>query len=250
MAGGKRCRVPGVGGVEVTAREIVTQHRDGLRLSVSDAADAAPGVPSQPRSSHMPTDIENQLAELRAIAKSLWLMAEPLLDAAPKNGQARRRERDDLITNLRLAEGRIVEAMQWIRIALTTESARATREATRADEAERERDALVEWACVDCGARFASSVQRWELSGVTRCSSCAERDILRAELTTLRASLSEAIRLARMAANTWACVARTKRDLDFIHKLHRDIDTLAGWDPKGKPTPCAAERPRHGETRD
>jgi hypothetical protein len=61
------------------------------------------------------SDIDTLTGELRAIAKLLGMMAEPLLDNAPNNGQARRRERDDLITNLRRAEGRVLDAVQAIR---------------------------------------------------------------------------------------------------------------------------------------
>jgi hypothetical protein len=195
----------------------------------------------------MTIDIETQLAELRAVAKSLGLMAEPLLDAAPKNGQARRRERDDLITNLRLAEGRIIEAMQWIRIAITAESARATREATRADEAERiiaeAREACPSVRMQDhCDKPLLALVNLEVGRGFNRD---AESHKLQAEITTLRASLVVAERQVANLVRLEAAYRESERAM-----FRRLSDALtdgnaATWDEVAD----AAERTRHGETR-
>lgn len=45
----------------------------------------------------------------------------------------------------------------------------------------------------------------------------------------------EAVRLAREIVNSWACVARTKRDLDYIHACHKKIDALEAAAPTLSP---------------
>lgn len=43
---------------------------------------------------------------------------------------------------------------------------------------------------------------------------------------TLMRIAEEALTLAKTTANNWACVARAKRDHDYIHGLHTRVDAL------------------------
>lgn len=58
------------------------------------------------------------------------------------------------------------------------------------------------------------------------------------EPSDLVSLVEDALILARVATNTWACVARSKRDHDVIAGLHRDIDALrARLTPAAPPAP-------------
>jgi len=56
-----------------------------------------------------------------------------------------------------------------------------------------ERDALADWSCEGCGARFAQAVRPEMLAGVTHCSKCVLADVLAAHLGRTRAALAALI---------------------------------------------------------
>lgn len=70
----------------------------------------------------------------------------------------------------------------------------------------------------------------------------AQVDGLKHAVADATAALEAALRreaqlrsLAKQAANAWACVAMSKRDLNVIGRLHLDIDAVPA--PGGDPTP-------------
>lgn len=52
---------------------------------------------------------------------------------------------------------------------------------------------LSAWTCASCGARFPQSVRATELEGVTHCTACLERDLLRAQLKETRLRVASAV---------------------------------------------------------
>lgn len=100
-------------------------------------------------------------------------------------------------------------------------TARARSELTalraRVAEAERERAALAAWSCVECEARFPQRIDARLLDGVTRCSSCAEKDYLGQALGRARADLAEARALLGE-------IDRTLRFIPEAHHFRNSID--------------------------
>lgn len=47
-------------------------------------------------------------------------------------------------------------------------------------------------------------------------------------IEALEAQLEESLRLARTIVNSWASVARAKRDIDYIARCHKSLDALQG----------------------
>jgi hypothetical protein len=59
-------------------------------------------------------------------------------------------------------------------------------------------------------------------------------------------ALREALRLAREAVNSWACVARSNREHDTIARLHREIDALATSPAPAQTENCAWSEDENG----
>jgi hypothetical protein len=78
-----------------------------------------------------------------------------------------------------------------------------------------ERDGLVQWACVECEARFPQARQPYELEGVTHCSSCYERKVL---ATALRAAAEQQSAAEQRAAQQDAEVTLGRALLEAVQR--------------------------------
>jgi hypothetical protein len=60
-----------------------------------------------------------------------------------------------------------------------------------------ERDALAQWSCASCGARFPQTMSPQLLDGVTRCSACVRAEVAEAEVDRLKVQRGDAVRRAK-----------------------------------------------------